>query len=238
MPDASGGVPPRTCHDGGTCHHGCADGPCFRVLTCGPLSGVYPEDRWPVEVLAKTQQQATGGRSSLGSAGALRTVDDLLALPVGARFVDRHGDVGEIVAPGVVRYPETADLTVQYAARYLPGAVVPEPGTSGESTGLPSVPEPSATPHAGQLPALLALFADDLEDVRVNHGGVIGTQMVARARALARVAAQVADAPGAPERWEDSEAIEKFIEWANGTPAVTWRGANGVKDRWRQRAAR
>jgi hypothetical protein len=42
------------CPDGGACHHGCIeqqDWPCYRVLTCGPLSGVMPNDRWPKEVL-------------------------------------------------------------------------------------------------------------------------------------------------------------------------------------------
>jgi len=44
-----------TCPDGGTCHHECVayseggDG-CFRVARCGPLTGVYPDDRWPDEV--------------------------------------------------------------------------------------------------------------------------------------------------------------------------------------------
>lgn len=34
------------CPDGGRCHHRCAAS-CFRVKTCSPLSGVYPDDRWP-----------------------------------------------------------------------------------------------------------------------------------------------------------------------------------------------
>lgn len=38
------------CPDSGTCHHECRPGPCFRVLCCGPLSGVYPENEWPAEV--------------------------------------------------------------------------------------------------------------------------------------------------------------------------------------------
>jgi transcriptional regulator with XRE-family HTH domain len=43
----------RACPDRGTCHHQCAvNGPCFRVLCCGPLSGVYPGGRWPQDVLA------------------------------------------------------------------------------------------------------------------------------------------------------------------------------------------
>ncbi len=46
------------CPDGGTCHHACdagapwGNGACFRVLTCEPLSGVFPENRWPTEVTA------------------------------------------------------------------------------------------------------------------------------------------------------------------------------------------
>jgi hypothetical protein len=42
------------CPDGGACHHGCVeqkDWPCYRVLTCGPLSGVMPGDRWPAAVV-------------------------------------------------------------------------------------------------------------------------------------------------------------------------------------------
>jgi hypothetical protein len=39
----------RKCPDGGACHHQC--GPrnesCFRVAFAEPLSGVYPDDRWP-----------------------------------------------------------------------------------------------------------------------------------------------------------------------------------------------
>jgi len=35
------------CPDSGTCHHGCADGNCFRVGSCSPLSGTYPGDAWP-----------------------------------------------------------------------------------------------------------------------------------------------------------------------------------------------
>jgi hypothetical protein len=39
------------CPDGGTCHHQCASPRvCFRVTECGPLSGVYPGDRWPADV--------------------------------------------------------------------------------------------------------------------------------------------------------------------------------------------
>lgn len=37
------------CPDGGTCHHECP-GSCFRVRFCEPLSGVFPGDRWPVDI--------------------------------------------------------------------------------------------------------------------------------------------------------------------------------------------
>jgi Domain of unknown function (DUF5664) len=41
----------RSCPDDGTCHHECNLGaPCFRVLTCGPLSGKFPDDQWPEDV--------------------------------------------------------------------------------------------------------------------------------------------------------------------------------------------
>ncbi len=44
-------APRRFCPDGGTCHHDCGAGPCFRVRTCGPLSGVFVGDRWPDELV-------------------------------------------------------------------------------------------------------------------------------------------------------------------------------------------
>lgn len=37
----------RRCPDGGKCHHACDPDVCFRVASCGPLSGVYPRDTWP-----------------------------------------------------------------------------------------------------------------------------------------------------------------------------------------------
>lgn len=39
------------CPDKGRCHHQCPSARlCFRVTECGPLSGVYPGDRWPEDV--------------------------------------------------------------------------------------------------------------------------------------------------------------------------------------------
>lgn len=45
------------CPDGGVCHHWCADGPCFRVGSCGPLSGVFPGDQWPTALRAAGGQE-------------------------------------------------------------------------------------------------------------------------------------------------------------------------------------
>ncbi len=39
------------CPDGGTCHHSCSEGTCYLVGCCGPLSGVFPGDDWPPEVV-------------------------------------------------------------------------------------------------------------------------------------------------------------------------------------------
>jgi hypothetical protein len=41
---------PDQCPDGGTCYHGCTD-VCLRVGLGGPLSGVYPDDQWPDDVI-------------------------------------------------------------------------------------------------------------------------------------------------------------------------------------------
>ncbi len=53
------------CPDGGTCHHECASA-CFRVLTCGPLSGVFEGDRWPSVVAAEHSMLAAQEERGLG----------------------------------------------------------------------------------------------------------------------------------------------------------------------------
>lgn len=35
------------CPDGGRCHHDCTES-CFRVNHASPLSGVFPNDEWPM----------------------------------------------------------------------------------------------------------------------------------------------------------------------------------------------
>lgn len=42
-------VPMWRCPDGGYCHHEC-ERYCFRVFCCSPLTGEFPDDRWPNEV--------------------------------------------------------------------------------------------------------------------------------------------------------------------------------------------
>lgn len=41
------------CPDGAQCHRECVAPACIRVATCGPMSRVFPSDRWPHEVVAK-----------------------------------------------------------------------------------------------------------------------------------------------------------------------------------------
>lgn len=48
----------RPCPDGGTCHHSCFEGPCFRVAACGPLSGAFPNNRWP-EAVVQAERERT-----------------------------------------------------------------------------------------------------------------------------------------------------------------------------------
>jgi hypothetical protein len=46
------------CPDGGACHHECgSEKACLRVIAAGPLSGVYPGDRWPQEVRVAEAQR-------------------------------------------------------------------------------------------------------------------------------------------------------------------------------------
>lgn len=42
----------RKCPDEGACHHECGKlyGGCWRVFNAAPLSGVFPDDKWPEEV--------------------------------------------------------------------------------------------------------------------------------------------------------------------------------------------
>lgn len=97
----------RACPDEGTCHHGCEVGrPCFRVLCCGPLSGVYPRDEWPQDLRESALQLADSGPSTRKCRRCLRTLvgeDELgwyYQVPVtdpevpGLTFMDRVHECG------------------------------------------------------------------------------------------------------------------------------------------------
>lgn len=45
--------PPDRCPDDGACYHKCDGSSCFRVHTAAPLSGVFPDDRWPANLLMR-----------------------------------------------------------------------------------------------------------------------------------------------------------------------------------------
>lgn len=49
------------CPDGGTCHHDC-QGACFRVQHCSPLSGVFPNDRWPAWIAGDVELGSLRGK--------------------------------------------------------------------------------------------------------------------------------------------------------------------------------
>lgn len=45
-----GPAPKRLCPDDGICGHFCKPGSCFRVTSCGPFTGVYEGDDWPLGI--------------------------------------------------------------------------------------------------------------------------------------------------------------------------------------------
>lgn len=66
------GIEWRKCPDSGSCNHlGCEAGGCFRVLTCEPLSGKYPHDRWPADVVDAVRRKVEAGAPLLSTKEAL-----------------------------------------------------------------------------------------------------------------------------------------------------------------------
>lgn len=57
-PVASG--PQRRCPDGGACHHDCGEETCWRAFFAEPLSGVYPNDTWPSDLLDAMEEPEHG----------------------------------------------------------------------------------------------------------------------------------------------------------------------------------
>lgn len=83
----------RTCPDGGACHHTCAAA-CLRVLACAPLSGTYPDERWP-EATVRLHQEAEGARQRLEEEAAQRGARALRAagLPTASYWLDATVEV-------------------------------------------------------------------------------------------------------------------------------------------------
>lgn len=52
----------QTCPDSGICHHMCEEdgNGCFRVGFCGPLSGVFPNNEWPQQIVEQEQAKRRG----------------------------------------------------------------------------------------------------------------------------------------------------------------------------------
>jgi hypothetical protein len=96
---------PAQCPDGGTCHHRCADGGCFRVETCGPLSGVYPGDRWPEAVVAAHTSDAFDRMLRLAAddetldqaLAALKKIADRLSITPQTYQAQNIAGVGQVI---------------------------------------------------------------------------------------------------------------------------------------------
>jgi hypothetical protein len=65
----------RSCPDGGTCHHECGAW-CWRVQMCGPLSGVFPGDRWPAAIVAANTDQSRRSSGQVFLAGLIGAYGD------------------------------------------------------------------------------------------------------------------------------------------------------------------
>lgn len=85
------------CPDGGACHPYCRTGPCFRVQCSGPLSGVFPGNRWPEEIEREHQALDAASQARAAedptSAASSELADEPSALPT-----DRLATVKEALA--------------------------------------------------------------------------------------------------------------------------------------------
>lgn len=95
------------CADGGRCHHQCRPGPCFRVMSAGPLSNVFPGDTWPEpvvqaeRVLAGSPEQAKpsilGLPITADQGDPIYTCSPISAFAV-IKAMDGEGNVGYMTA--------------------------------------------------------------------------------------------------------------------------------------------
>ena len=81
----------KLCPDGGTCHHDCND-QCWRVGACGPLSGVYPDDDWPADVM---DEHAPGQRKE----EAQQLIDTMDKMAIELRQKYQHSVIFCVVQP-------------------------------------------------------------------------------------------------------------------------------------------
>lgn len=91
----------RSCPDGGACHHDCGTASCWRVTTCEPLSGIFPDDTWPPAVRAAhaapntTIESIIVGRPDADNADEERAfLSSVTGVPA-----DAIGDVPDVPAP-------------------------------------------------------------------------------------------------------------------------------------------
>jgi len=160
---------PRRCPDGGTCHHECGDGGCFRVAFAGPLSGVYPHDEWPADVM--TAQAIRGPRPAQSGGDDLFRVEVVPGLTVCA---DVAGCVViEAERPERLRYPvpDPAVLVVAVETARDVGSGAPMEGSPMQAaiTGMTEIA--AALDVAGESGVAVADAADRLRQLAGDLGG-------------------------------------------------------------------
>lgn len=110
------------CPDGGTCHHGChapnaaGDGTdprtCWRVATCEPLTGTYP-DGWPADVLERHVRGVTAhGSVEDAIVGPARRTGDELDPVAAEKLIAARGALAEAEANAFGPEPEPHEVEV------------------------------------------------------------------------------------------------------------------------------
>jgi hypothetical protein len=89
------------CPDDGYCHHLCeaAEKPCFRVRFCAPLSGVFPDNEWPVDVLIAAGKLKTKAGTTITEAMMSELVAEAEA---GYDVVENHRNVAHVAEEHVI----------------------------------------------------------------------------------------------------------------------------------------
>jgi hypothetical protein len=123
------------CPDGGYCHgqtfeagsEPCEAGKCFRVQTSGPLSGVFPDDRWPDYVLLAsgiTRAVPPDGEPLRRAIGQALELGRVLGVAMGSRdgqeIIEAHLQMAAQLAYQIIGLTVQANrnLTGQEVIRY------------------------------------------------------------------------------------------------------------------------